>query len=508
MALDLGNIPVYETPSEAEQAQIREAIGINDNIGTSTADALARKAAKGGVVSSRTGTTTWTIDDAPMAAFGTNDFSIVWDGATVDTTAATKTFINAANGSVPFGIQLDRDTGTAYDAGSLRFFINANTYLIDYGSDIFEDDAIWKLSLDRSADATLYRNGELVGSVDISADVATIIDTTLYDIGIRQNTGWLLRDLVYFNTALTAQQAAAIYTYGIDEFLARNKELKWGGVEGGVYTSDFSAGVDGWADLSATVTGNVDAIGGLDDNLSIQPDATTAAHRSDQVLLITGKAQKITCDVYIPSANVLVDTFFIREAVSGLISNSVTATDTWTAVELSLDSVVNSTIQLFPSDGGSTTYLSNGTDLVYVRNIKITDLGALSHLPLNDDCRQLRDVSTNRFDAIASATGVEHILPKDTHVFRDDNADGTGGSYLVAAADILTASETITGVTVEGRFYAASGAQTLSYRRIRLLTSGSDILVQRSNGTTHETIATVTPVSVTDFAISVSTQRV
>ena len=142
-------------------------------------------------------------------------------------------------------------------------------------------------------------------------------------------------------------------------------------------------------------------------------------------------------------------------------------------------------------------------------NINNVHKGSLATLPLDDDCRQLKDISGNRNDATASATGVTHLKQKDLHSFRDDNADGTGGSYLIANADILAENEVITGVTVDGRFYAASGAQDLTKRRIKLQDHGSHVDVKRSNGTTDDSaIAVTNPSDGTDFAISVLTQRI
>jgi hypothetical protein len=135
--------------------------------------------------------------------------------------------------------------------------------------------------------------------------------------------------------------------------------------------------------------------------------------------------------------------------------------------------------------------------------------GSLATLPLDDDCRQLKDISGNRNDATASESGVTHLKQKDLHSFRDDHADGTGGSYLIANADILAENEVITGVTVAGRFYAASGAQDLTKRRIKLVTNGSNVEVKRSDGFADDTaIVTSTPSDTADFAVSVLTQRI
>ena len=102
-----------------------------------------------------------------------------------------------------------------------------------------------------------------------------------------------------------------------------------------------------------------------------------------------------------------------------------------------------------------------------------------------------------------------HLSQKDPQSFRDDHADGTGGSYLIANSDILAENEVITGVTMDGRFYAATEAQDLTKRRIKLVTSGSHIEVKRSDGTNDYASNVKThPASTTEFAVNVLTQRI
>ena len=176
-------------------------------------------------------------------------------------------------------------------------------------------------------------------------------------------------------------------------------------------------------------------------------------------------------------------------------------------IDLNLE-LSNANLWVTRSELTSITDLPAGAKL-YLKNIEVTQLGSLATLPLDDDCRQLKDISGNRNDATASESGVTHLKQKNLHSFRDDNADGTGGSYLIANADILAENEVITGVTVNGRFHAASGDQDLTKRRIKLEDHGSHVDIKRSNGTTDDAaIAVTNPSDGTDFAITVLTQRI
>jgi len=455
-----------------------------ENTGAAAAD--ARREFAGGVVASRTGSATWLFEDWPQPALGTSDFSFSWEGATVDTATNTKTLLNAANGTAGFGIRLDRDSGSGYDAGSVNFYIGATSFVIDYGSDIFESLAQWTLACDRSANAVLYRNGVSVGLVDISAEVATSLDTTLYDIGIRQNTGYKLQSITPFNTALTTAQALSLYELGAQGFLAENKALAWGGVVSGKSVS-FSNSTDGGTasvnkfDFVTTAANGLQNVVVTPSNKTFRVGSTFRVSLTNVVLPVSGEARMRINLVGVDVSNIVVVT---GDGDYELVTTADSGNGGW-GVRLSV------------TESG----------VSFAADVEIEQLGALAHLPLTDDCRQLKDIGPNRYDATASATGVTHMKQAERHSFRDDNATGTGSPYLVAAADILAANEVVTGVIVDGDYYSATGTQTDAYRRIQLVINGSHILVRRSNGTLVDTIATTSPASTTAFSITVLTSR-
>lgn len=124
---------------------------------------------------------------------------------------------------------------------------------------------------------------------------------------------------------------------------------------------------------------------------------------------------------------------------------------------------------------------------------------------MDDANRQLKDITANRNDALATATGVTHLKPRDSGSLRDFGVDASSAGYLLDASDILPTNAVITGVLVDGTYEAADPSvdQDLADRRIRLNPSGSDLQVQRSDGTNHATLATITPSSLSDVDVKV-----
>ncbi len=73
-----------------------------------------------------------------------------------------------------------------------------------------------------------------------------------------------------------------------------------------IYSSDFSAGVDGWSTLNSTVTGNIDSIGGADNNLRFYANASNDVHGiSKTSALQNGATNRVTVRVFIPSNTTL-----------------------------------------------------------------------------------------------------------------------------------------------------------------------------------------------------------
>lgn len=282
-----------------------------------------------------------------------------------------------------------------------------------------------------------------------------------------------ISNFAIFNTALTATQAAELYQQGLQPWLAANPEYRRGGI-----SFNYNDLQSGWVDgLSGSL---------ITSSTTFTTDGTNNGRITYNYAWEIGKKYYVT---------------LLGSVTSGQleIQNAQTG------------SVLASGFGTFEITAPSTTFriVNDSASTNTITEISFIVIGSLATLPLDDDCRQLKDISGNRNDATASESGVTHLKQKNLHAFRDDNADGTGGSYLIANADILAENEVITGVTVDGRFYAASGDQDLTKRRIKLQDHGSHVDVKRSNGTTDDSaIAVTNPSDGTDFAITVLTQRI
>jgi hypothetical protein len=485
-------------------------------------DADNRREFAGGVAFINPTATTSYLLEGPIGVINTNNFTIQFNGRILTTGGALygDVLINISGGSNTFFINFNRNTNTSSNnPGNLRISIASNSFGIDFETaSYFEDDAKWLFSVDRNGYFTVFKNGVNVGSVDISSVSSVELDGTVLSICNRFGSEWIARDFAIFNTALTATQAAELYQQGLQPWLAANPKYRRAQDLTTLNAEDNST--SGWLDLDfggSTSLVSIESSNPITGSYSYK-FANTTTGTSDsyprfrrQSLLfnfVEGNTYNIKCKLKLISGSAAV----IGRIGSGTGIN--TRFLSYTTLTLNNVLEVNSTIT--PTDivgiQNAIEFIFNGTlgaFEVLCDDIEITQIGSLATLPLDDDCRQLKDISGNRNDATASESGVTHLKQKDLHTFRDDHADGTGGSYLIANADILAENEVITGVTVDGRFYAASGAQDLTKRRIKLQDHGSHVDVKRSNGTTDDSaIAVTNPNDGTDFAISVLTQRI
>lgn len=115
---------------------------------------------------------------------------------------------------------------------------------------------------------------------------------------------------------------------------------------------------------------------------------------------------------------------------------------------------------------------------------------------------QCRDMSGSGNHLLLSPTGATHVIPKDDGVLPATGVNASSAMYLLRSGDVLPANAIVTGVIVDGAYQPVTAAQSMAQMRVRLNPSGSDLQVQRSNGTTHETIATFTPASLASVNIN------
>jgi hypothetical protein len=215
-----------------------------------------------------------------------------------------------------------------------------------------------------------------------------------------------------FNRALSAAEVVTLVNSGVQE------SDKWGSLTA-KYTSDFSAGVDGWGiggALSA-LDGNVDGIGGQDNNLRLTCDNTTTVHYAwlnSPSWLLPNKRYRMTYSYYMPSSNVACTGIAINNTGNYQIENFQAATNSWTTRTFEFTSVATSTQNMrlyFLNNAGSAVVAGGGGDLVYFRGITITEIGSILDADLSAGVGyQVPDRSSNKYHGVVSATGTAWTL--------------------------------------------------------------------------------------------------
>ncbi len=136
------------------------------------------------------------------------------------------------------------------------------------------------------------------------------------------------------------------------------------------YTSDFSAGEDGWTGSNGTAAGNIDGIGALNDNLRFTIDGANTAHylRLGTPAFTVGKTVRVRFDYYIPPGQSNIDQIRFRLGVYGDIETTL---DAWTAVDWYV--IASATqFRVYAYDGGQEIFQDAGSDDVfYIRNVII-----------------------------------------------------------------------------------------------------------------------------------------
>jgi hypothetical protein len=227
-----------------------------------------------------------------------------------------------------------------------------------------------------------------------------------------------IRDCKIFNRELTAAEVAE---------LARGNDLgfadEWGGAHGGVYTSDFSAGVDGFTASAGTATGNIDSIGGLNDNLRLIVNNTSAGHyvRKNGVFTI-GKRYRVSAYVYIDGSNDVLDGAEFR----GFCQTNTPIfppVSTWSLLEVETVAI-GTDLFIYARDqttGTSATFQdAGGDDVLYIRNVTITEIGTLADFraeDYNESASKMLDRSSNNFVGVGTSvtlTGNQRHISADT----------------------------------------------------------------------------------------------
>jgi fibronectin-binding autotransporter adhesin len=316
---------------------------------------------------------------------GTGDFS-VWARFRVPATAgngpgiiqfsSSATPNNSANG---FTLQI-RSSGGGTIAARINGASASDFRLVDGGNIVttYAGQVIDVVFTRTGSTVAMYINGTSValttttgGTVPAWSDTIT---STYCHIGAFDSstifTGRIYRSVV-FNRALSAGDVTELITVGV------NPADQWG-TQTAVYTSDFSAGVDGWAAVRGTADGNIDGISGVDNTLRLTVDSTASnthfVNRTPFSGLLVGKRYRVGFDYFITAANVTMNGLRLQQITTAQILSPIqSVTGAWTSITPVEFVSTESRLDVLGYAGAAPTFTGNGTD-TFTRIGAIVDL--------------------------------------------------------------------------------------------------------------------------------------
>ena len=206
------------------------------------------------------------------------------------------------------------------------------------------------------------------------------------------------------------------------------------------YESDFSSGTDGFVTTaSPSLDGNIDSIGGRNDNLRLTSNAplvTVNTYFRRNSILSVGNSYRVTFDAYIPSTNSVLDDFdtvaFGTSQVN--VAGQITL-DQWTSYDVT--GTANNTALFIRLKGNSSGDATG--DVVYIRNVQITQTTAHGFV------ETWYDQSGNGNDAVQEVAGSQpKVVDAGVLVTGGIDFDGVDdrlfGSHLLNTDDVLYAA--------------------------------------------------------------------
>jgi hypothetical protein len=422
---------------------------------------------------------------AGMMDFGTGDFTIVIDRLDLtDNSPATAGELLSTHsagdnrlvisllttGVWRLAVTDDAAVTTNYDITPTHALVNGTPYSI-------------ALVAERDGDATLYVNGAANGTVDISA-VSDI------DIGSgNTNAGELLADanlsgivsgLAPFNYTLSSAEVADLHTQGLQPWLAARPENMWGIMTELLENGTFDDTSE-WSLTGATISG-----GQL--TISTPENSSTIGNRATQTIEGQSNGNLLRLEYEVVSTSGSVGALWIQGTnfvTSGLVLG-----------RLALNSLVGVHVKEFIVTGTGTnnsftiSVTGESAGEVVLDNLKLTRIGCLAAIPMTDGIgRHIADISSNGYHALASATGVTHLLPKkEGRIQRRQTNVSTSGVWI-EASNILPANAVITSIVADGRRLTVldSVAQDRTLRRIHIANTTNTLTFSRTSDTTAGT---------------------
>lgn len=342
--------------------------------------------------------------------FGTGNFTLVWKGSLPDWTATINTFlirefVASAN---QYAFYIDVTTGKFhfYAASTGATTINkAST-----NAPTLVDGTIYELACVVTRETALvagsvsfYINGVLFETLVINAGTPPVLNfaASLEILGAAAvRYAGTCESVALYNRALSTADVLDLYINGVAT------ADQWGS-QTPVYTSDFSAGLDSCTATNGTLNGNIDTIGGLDNWLRLTLSGGSVPHRINRetVGMTIGKKYRVSFKYYIPSANAALDGIRLFSGDAGAIITDIqSVVDTATSVSAEFTATAAG-FRFYCYDGSVASVNGDG-DVVYVKDIVFTPIGATLDLePEGIRLDKWWDASINNLDAAYPAAG-------------------------------------------------------------------------------------------------------
>lgn len=297
-------------------------------------------------------------------------------------------------------------------------------------------------------------------------------------------SGRIYRSVV-FNRALSASDVTELITTGV------NPADQWGS-QTAAYTSDFSAGADGWGATRGTVAGNIDGISGVDDTLRLTVDTTASnSHYASKTVtgLLAGKRYRVGFNYFITAANATMNGLALWQLTTQMQRSTVqSVTGAWTSITPVEFVSTESRLDVLGYAGASNSFTGNGTDTFYLHSFVVTRIGAIVDLDYTVGTGfQATDRSTNQLNGTLF-NGVEFTQPKRTAVLYASTQflgnsrmlNGGPGSILsipnnaiiqsIVVYDITGGSTIFVGELSGGNTIVASTVLTVGYNFLTIVT--------------------------------------
>jgi len=239
------------------------------------------------------------------------------------------------------------------------------------------------------------------------------------------------------------------------------------------YTSDFSAGADGWTGNNATADGNIDGIIGEDDNLRYTCTNTATTYLTKNSGLTVGKTYRIRFSYYIPAAQAITGIYFWNVSV---FLGTFTIVGSWVDVDEYFTMVGGADFRVYTTGGVQVN------EVFYLRNMIIDEVTSFG-----PTAAKLYSTPSGATQSLTGNTGI------------DPNAISTIEAYRVLGTTNLTGDQAHgivvklddgRPVTAEALFAIDSNVAGTRSLYAQLETTGKVTLYASEDGTNYESVTT------------------